>query len=78
MEFRRYSPAELPAQPGRSGGPDAVASPCVRVCAIDAASGYCRGCFRTLGEISYWTTYTVAEQQALLAEIERRRLAAPR
>ena len=57
---------------------EAVESPCVRVCAIDATSGWCRGCFRTLGEISGWTSYTAAEQRALLAEIERRRQAAAR
>ena len=53
-----------------------VESPCVRVCAIDAQSGYCHGCFRTLREISYWTTYTNAQQRALLAELEQRRVAA--
>jgi predicted Fe-S protein YdhL (DUF1289 family) len=57
---------------------ETVASPCVRVCAIDAASGYCAGCFRTLGEISRWTTCTPAQQRALLAEIERRRAAVSR
>ena len=50
---------------------EAVESPCVRVCAIDAKSGYCHGCFRTLREISYWTTYTHAQQRALLEEIEQ-------
>ena len=54
---------------------EAVESPCVRVCAIDAKSGYCHGCFRTLREISYWTTYTHAQQRALLEEIEQRKVA---
>ena len=53
-----------------------IESPCVRVCAVDAQSGYCQGCFRTLREISYWTTYTNAQQRALLAELEQRRVAA--
>jgi len=52
-----------------------VESPCVRECAIDAVSGYCSGCFRTLREISYWSTYTHAQQRALLAELEQRRVA---
>ena len=50
-----------------------VESPCVRDCVIDASSGYCHGCLRTLREISYWTTYTPAQQRALLAELEQRR-----
>ena len=51
----------------------AVESPCVRVCEIDAASGFCRGCGRTLAEISQWSRYTPAEQRALLDELARRR-----
>ena len=57
---------------------NAVESPCVRECVIDAASGYCRGCHRTLHEISCWSTYTTAEQRTLLAELEQRRAAADR
>jgi uncharacterized protein len=55
---------------------DEIASPCTRECVIDAASGYCRGCRRTLEEISYWTRYTRAEQLALLEKISRREIAA--
>jgi predicted Fe-S protein YdhL (DUF1289 family) len=55
----------------------AVESPCVRECVIDATSGYCQGCNRTLREISYWTTYTAAEQRALLTTLEQRKTAAP-
>ena len=53
-----------------------VESPCVFVCEIDAESGWCRGCRRTLREISYWTTYTPAQQRALLTELEQRKIAA--
>jgi hypothetical protein len=56
---------------------EAVESPCVRECVIDAASGYCRGCLRTLKEISYWTTYTPAQQRALIAELGQRRALSP-
>jgi len=56
---------------------DTVESPCIRECAIDAASGYCRGCWRTLREISYWTTFTPDAQRALLQELETRRATAP-
>jgi predicted Fe-S protein YdhL (DUF1289 family) len=57
---------------------DAVESPCIRECVIDDASGYCRGCYRTLHEISSWTTYTPEQQRALLAELAHRKTAASR
>jgi predicted Fe-S protein YdhL (DUF1289 family) len=31
-----------------------IISPCVGVCYLDAESGYCRGCLRTMEEISRW------------------------
>ncbi len=31
-----------------------VVSPCISVCRVDADSGWCDGCLRTLGEISAW------------------------
>ena len=31
-----------------------VPSPCISVCRIDAASGLCVGCLRTLDEIAAW------------------------
>lgn len=34
----------------------AVASPCNDVCQIDPATGWCRGCGRTLDEIAGWST----------------------
>lgn len=36
---------------GRQAG---VPSPCTDVCRIDAASGWCEGCLRTLDEIAAW------------------------
>ncbi len=44
-----------------------VASPCVNVCRMDAASGYCEGCRRSLEEIACWSAYTAAEKRAVLA-----------
>ncbi len=29
-------------------------SPCISVCKMDAASGLCQGCFRTIDEIRLW------------------------
>jgi predicted Fe-S protein YdhL (DUF1289 family) len=35
--------------------PRDVPSPCISVCRIDAASGWCTGCLRTLDEIAGWS-----------------------
>lgn len=56
-----------------------VASPCILVCSIDLATGYCFGCGRTRDEIASWMTASeieraeiVARLPARLATIERR------
>ena len=49
-----------------------VASPCIDVCRMDAASGYCEGCRRTLDEIASWSTYSAAEKRDVLARLPAR------
>lgn len=56
-------------------GDEAIESPCIRECRVDQITGYCVGCWRTLREISYWETYTPAEQRRVMSLIEERRLA---
>jgi predicted Fe-S protein YdhL (DUF1289 family) len=31
-----------------------VPSPCINICRMDAPSGWCEGCLRTLDEIAAW------------------------
>ena len=50
-----------------------VASPCVNVCRMDAKSGYCEGCRRTLEEIASWSIYNAAEKRAVLALLPARK-----
>jgi len=50
-----------------------VASPCTSVCEIDARSGYCQGCFRTLDEIAAWSVLDAAGKKAVLAALPARR-----
>jgi len=52
-----------------------VASPCVNVCRMDAASGYCEGCRRSLEEIACWSVYGPAEKHAVLARLPARKAA---
>ncbi|MFN7273140.1 MAG: DUF1289 domain-containing protein [Gammaproteobacteria bacterium] len=49
-------------------------SPCISVCALDAA-GHCAGCLRTRDEIAGWIRMSADEQWALLATLETRRKA---
>ena len=32
----------------------AVPSPCISICTIEAATGWCAGCMRTIDEIAAW------------------------
>ncbi len=50
-----------------------VPSPCVSVCRIDAATGWCEGCLRTIDEIAHWGLFSDAEKLAVWAELKRRR-----
>lgn len=54
-----------------------IASPCVKICVLDATAGLCRGCGRTLAEIERWTRLTDAERARVMAELPAR-LAAQR
>jgi predicted Fe-S protein YdhL (DUF1289 family) len=58
-----------------SGATDdaAVASPCTSVCVIDAPTGLCAGCYRTLDEIARWLDLVAPARKALLAELSERR-----
>ena len=54
-------------------GRRAIASPCISVCRIDPASGWCVGCLRTIDEIASWGTLAQAQRDAVMAALERRR-----
>ncbi len=48
-------------------------SPCVGQCEIDARTGWCRGCRRTLEEIAAWGLLEEGEQQRIWDLLERRK-----
>jgi uncharacterized protein len=52
-----------------------IASPCNKVCVMDAAGRYCLGCWRTLAEIGEWPAMTDAEQRAVVSQLDARRCA---
>jgi predicted Fe-S protein YdhL (DUF1289 family) len=49
-----------------------VQSPCIGVCSMDEASGYCQGCYRTIEEIKGWWNMSHPEQTQLVAALEQR------
>lgn len=53
--------------------PRAVATPCIKVCVVDGASGLCLGCYRTLTEIGGWSGLSDADRAAVMAELPSRR-----
>lgn len=50
----------------------AIESPCILVCSIDMATGFCFGCGRTRDEIGAWTLYTPERRRAVMAELPAR------
>ena len=53
----------------------AVASPCISICQMHAASGWCVGCLRTLDEIATWGSLDDMARRELLQRLRARRLA---
>ena len=51
-------------------------SPCIHVCTIDAPSGLCVGCWRTLDEIAGWAQLGDADKLRIWGRIEARQTAA--
>lgn len=52
--------------------PRTITSPCVNICTIDPATGWCLGCARTLDEIARWTVMSDAERAAVTARLAAR------
>ena len=52
--------------------PARVMSPCVNICELDAATGWCIGCGRTGDEVAVWSAVDDAERQAILDRLPER------
>jgi uncharacterized protein len=50
-----------------------AASPCINICQMDAATGWCAGCLRTLDEIARWSSLDEARRHEVLACLPQRR-----
>jgi uncharacterized protein len=49
-----------------------LASPCVDICRMDARSGLCEGCWRSIDEIAAWSALDDAGKRAVWQRIESR------
>lgn len=53
----------------------AVPSPCISVCRMEAATGLCEGCLRTLDEIAVWAVLDDEDKRAVWRALDERRIA---
>jgi len=50
----------------------AIKSPCIKVCAVDASTGLCLGCARTLKEIGGWVKMGAEGRDKVMTELPDR------
>lgn len=50
-----------------------VPTPCIKVCTIDDQTGFCKGCYRTLREVTLWPRMSDPQKQAVWDALEQRR-----
>ena len=53
-----------------------VESPCINVCSMNNATGYCEGCYRTIEEIQGWWDYTFNQKSDVINKTWARQEAA--
>lgn len=47
-------------------------TPCIKVCTLDARSGLCLGCGRTIDEIARWSRMSEAERARIMEDLAQR------
>lgn len=52
--------------------PAMIDSPCVKICTLDARSGICLGCGRTIDEIARWAGMSADEREAVMRDVAGR------
>lgn len=57
--------------------PPPLPSPCIGICRIHAATGWCEGCVRSLDEIARWSAMDNRERLAVLRCLPARRVQLP-
>ncbi len=57
--------------------PGTVKSPCIGVCTLDEATGFCRGCHRSLVEIRDWMILDDDDRRTIIAKVVIRKGVVP-
>ena len=70
MKFLATSARHLRASPQSPA--QRVPSPCMSVCQMEASTGLCRGCLRTLDEIGQWGNADDTFKRVVWTRIEAR------
>lgn len=52
--------------------PHVAISPCVGICRMDATTGFCVGCGRTIGEIGAWASMSDDQRAAVRERLPER------
>ena len=52
--------------------PTMIETPCIKVCTLDASTGLCLGCGRTIDEVAGWSRMSPAERTRIMAELPSR------
>lgn len=50
----------------------AASSPCIKLCLMDAVTGLCDGCGRSLSEIGGWSRMSETERLAVMRQLPAR------
>ena len=67
-----FPPAVTMVAADTAPGPSMIESPCVKICTLDARSGLCLGCGRTIDEIARWTAMSADERRRVIGELPGR------
>lgn len=49
-----------------------IQSPCIGVCTLNEATGFCQGCYRTIEEIREWWNMSDEERAKVMRELDQR------
>lgn len=50
-----------------------IASPCLKICLLDAQGNYCLGCYRTRAEVGAWLSMSDEERADIMAQLPARK-----
>lgn len=49
-----------------------VVSPCIGVCSMNEATGFCNGCYRTMDEIQGWWDMSASQRNHVMGKLDER------